>query len=305
MRLPPPPDSEAHGPSPAPPNSEPPVAEPSIPGPPNPPAEDPYAPMDPAHPTDGVTARAGGKTAVIIVVALFVVLAVLVVAIVRIGGGVLSKIELPDGSTGDGAFAGNPEPSMGDDGAASDPGVDDDYDSPLQDDYLVGQDLEEGTYRLAEPFVGEERWDACSWAIYSNGAIEDENFLSSEVISGGRGAMTLTDGQLLTTYNCGDWVAVDTAQLYQDPDAAAESFGVGAWLVGEDVRPGTYEMVSEFQPADENDYCYFSASARWSGDEDDFGEGEFTSEPAQYTVVLETGDLMNSDNCGEWERVDE
>lgn len=170
-------------------------------------------------------------------------------------------------------------------------------------EYLVGTDIEAGTYRLAEEYVAQERWDACTYSLYADGLATDENFVDSDVFSGGRGAVTIADGQLWSTYDCAAWVLVDKDSLFLSPDDGAEGFGNGAWLVGEDIRPGTYSMVNAFDPDVENDYCYYGVSDAWNGTEVPTREGDFTDVAEQFSVSLKTGMMMNSDNCGQWERV--
>ncbi|WP_430868254.1 hypothetical protein [Demequina aurantiaca] len=247
----------------------------------------------PATPEAKAHSRAGRW----VLVGLVLVLVLLVFVLSKIAVDVANRIELPN-------FTTTSEPAdaagstAGSDGeAASDESV-----STGQVDYLIGSDLDAGVYRLAETYVGADRWDSCSWALYSDGVIGDDNRVSGDVYTGGRGAVTVSDGQLWSTYACGAWVEVDPAGLFLNPDAAAETFGNGGWLVGEDIRPGTYTMVNEFDPGDENDFCFYSVSDRWLGESDLVYAAEFADYPAQYTTQLETGVMVNSDNCGEWVR---
>lgn len=234
--------------------------------------------------------KAHSKAAVLILLVLVVVLAGLVFAAVKLAGPVVGDIEFP---------AMNAD-AVGDSSSPTERA--DDTAAPKLVEYLIGQDLDAGTYRLAEPFVGEDRWDGCSFGVYSDGEISNDGYLFSDVFTGGKGAVTLADGEFWSTYDCGEWERVDVDSLFRAPDDAAQSFGVGAWLVGEDIRPGTYEMVEQFTPEVEDDYCAYLVSDRWAGGAEEMYDSDFSTEAALFTVTLESGVMMNNDNCGEWVR---
>jgi len=183
---------------------------------------------EPASATSRSQSRAGG----LIVVVLVVVLAALIFTAVKLGGPLLSRIEIPDLSGSDRADTSSkamPElPAESGNGQVGAP----------QHDYVIGADLAAGTYRLAQPLLGADQGETCSFVLTDEPVVGDDGFSYSYAFSGGRGGVTLADGEYWSTYNCGEWEGVNVDSLFATPDDAAESFGMGAWLVGADIRPG-------------------------------------------------------------------
>jgi hypothetical protein len=78
--------------------------------------------------------------------------------------------------------------------------------------------------------------------------------------------------------------------------AAAATFGEGTYLVGEDIKPGTYRTSG---PTDDN--CYW---ARRSGTSGSFSELITNGNPAgPTTVTIKSSDAaFETSGCGDWTR---
>ena len=80
----------------------------------------------------------------------------------------------------------------------------------------------------------------------------------------------------------------------EPPKPKGSISGDGIWLVGTDIRPGTYRGGG--------DGCYW---ARLSGTSGDFDELITNGNPSGPTVVTikSSDEAFETQNCGEWERI--
>lgn len=69
--------------------------------------------------------------------------------------------------------------------------------------YLVGTDIEPGTYRTTDAVGGY-----CYWGIYAGGT-NQEDIIQNDIVTGGRPTVTLSSGQEFDSNRCGTWTKVD------------------------------------------------------------------------------------------------
>jgi hypothetical protein len=90
-------------------------------------------------------------------------------------------------------------------------------------------------------------------------------------------------------------VATKTTVTAKPPAPKAAITEDGTYLVGKDIKPGTYRAHAD-------DLCYWARLSGTSGDFDDIiadGEG-----PGQLTVTIKSSDkALETDGCGDWVRL--
>ena len=69
-------------------------------------------------------------------------------------------------------------------------------------DYVVGTDIQAGTYRTAEAVTSG---DMCYWGIYKAGTNKGD-IIQNDIVTGGRPSVTLKAGQEFSSTRCGTWV---------------------------------------------------------------------------------------------------
>lgn len=67
-------------------------------------------------------------------------------------------------------------------------------------DWVVGVDIDAGTYRTAQPV---DRM--CYWGIYRAGTNKG-TIVANDIVTGGRPSVTLKGGQEFSSSGCGEWV---------------------------------------------------------------------------------------------------
>ena len=155
---------------------------------------------------------------------------------------------------------------------------------------VVGTDAAAGTYRVGAPVTS-----GCVWALRGENT---RRGLASDVLVGGIPTVTLADGDTFTSKACGTWSAVDPATLFQNP-AAGVSAKPGVWLVGEDIRFGTWSTGNLGETADPTKLC------KWTVTES-LGTNFTTVVTRDLIfsgvgkVVLTAGQQFESTHCGEW-----
>jgi|GEM_PF-5946909 len=165
--------------------------------------------------------------------------------------------------------------------------------------WLVGTDIEPGTYRPAAPIAMIDGFSYCYWSVASDASRDFEAVLANGLPSGGLPTVTLVAGNEFESSDCGDWVKVDPIALFANANAAT-TIEPGVWLVGEDIAAGTYRSAADIVIEDEFDYCYWEIAA---GIEDSFFnivDNGFIEE-GRSTVTLEAGQQFESDGCGSWD----
>lgn len=66
--------------------------------------------------------------------------------------------------------------------------------------WVVGQDIDPGTYRLKEPVGGD-----CYWGITKTGS-NGSDIIQNGIPGGGFPRVNLSEGQDFETKRCGEWV---------------------------------------------------------------------------------------------------
>jgi len=156
----------------------------------------------------------------------------------------------------------------------------------------VGQDALAGTYRVTLPTAS-----GCVWALSSPNN-PTRSGLASDVIVGGMPTVTLADGDVFVSKKCGTWSAVDPASLFKNVSAAV-SAAPGVWLVGEDIRFGTWSTENLGETSDPSQAC------KWTVTES-LGTNFTTTVTRGLifsgtgTVVLTAGQQFESTHCGDW-----
>ncbi|WP_430868252.1 hypothetical protein [Demequina aurantiaca] len=211
-----------------------------------------------------------------IVVAGLVVVAALGFAVVKIGGSVLADIDWEDGGgTGDVPYGDNTQ--------------------------VVGEDLGAGIYRSKEQVGVSQPGVVCEWSSFEIDG-DDQRVVSGAASEGGFAMVLLEGGQGLTSSGCPEWVGTSPDDLTFDPDSAATTVTEGMWVVGKDVRPGTYRMVAPHGGVAE-DPCYFSVSDTLSQTADRYLVNGRAEQGDVLTADAPLGLVFLNEGCGDWERI--
>jgi len=154
----------------------------------------------------------------------------------------------------------------------------------------VGKDALAGTYRVTLPVAS-----GCVWALKSPSTAHG---VTSDVVVGGIPTVTLSDGDVFSSKKCGTWNAVVPANLFKNVNAAV-SADQGVWLVGEDIKPGTWTTANLGETNDPSQIC------KWSVTES-LGTNFSTTVTRDLIfsgtgkVVLTAGQQFESTHCGKW-----
>lgn len=164
---------------------------------------------------------------------------------------------------------------------------------------IVGEDIEEGTYRQD---VGAEDDDfGCFYSVWEDD--EEEDVILSGYNPGG--IVSLEDGMLMNSRDCGEWLPVE--DTYPDsPDTVAENGQM--YVIGEHIEEGTYQL--NWDVDDDDMSCAFYVYSdltgwdwedfnAWFEDEDEWGEEEVEVHLGAGSQVF-----FHNDGCGEWELID-
>lgn len=171
---------------------------------------------------------------------------------------------------------------------------------------VAGVDVVPGIYRTVDEQVpdgmnGGILFDeSCAFGQYSDADGGLDALIAGGTADGGRPTVTLSDGQLFRSEHCGAWQLVDEGDLFEAPDVAPTTVGDGMWLVGEDLRPGTYRTDAEFTGEYvEGAFCGYEVDSTWTDWDAEVLVVEFAG-PGPGEVMLETGQQFVSSECGTW-----
>ncbi len=165
--------------------------------------------------------------------------------------------------------------------------------------WLVGDEIVPGRY-FTDPAAD------CSWQRRSGVALavgarraavsEPDRTLIAEGYHGADVAQEIvdiepTDGVFRSTAECGVWEITPA----QGPPAEV---GPGAWLVGEQVTPGTWQATA-------GESCYWARLSGFGGTPADILEDAFLEQDARITVTIQQSDagFRSTANCGVWTRL--
>ena len=144
---------------------------------------------------------------------------------------------------------------------------------------LVNVDVAPGRYQAAGS-------DFCYWERRSAADDEMDSIISNAIILGPAVADIVATDVAFSSQGCGTWTP------YVAPPAPATTFGPGAYVVGSDIAPGTYEASGG---AD----CYWRRLGGFTADLEDILAIENMTQPG--SVVIEATDVgFESAECGTW-----
>ena len=155
---------------------------------------------------------------------------------------------------------------------------------------VVGEDAAAGTYRVTLPAAS-----GCLWVLKSPATAHGA---TSDVIAGGMPTVTLADGDVFSSKKCGTWNAVDPGSLFKNVNAAVVA-APGVWLVGEDIKAGTWSTKNLGETDDPSQIC------KWTVTES-LGTNFTTTVVRDLVfsgtgkVVLTAGQQFESTHCGDW-----
>jgi hypothetical protein len=146
----------------------------------------------------------------------------------------------------------------------------------------VGDDVSPGTYRAVALF--EDPAAFCYWERLSGLGGTDEEIIANSAGIGSRVVTIAPTDVAFESADCGTWTAV----LRPYPGPIAD----GVWIVGVDVRPGTYQ-------ADGGAICYWQRLSGFGGTADEVLQQGTPEDPA-VVEIPPTDAGFSSSRCGEW-----
>lgn len=169
-----------------------------------------------------------------------------------------------------------------------------------------GVDVVPGIYRTVDAQVDDGKDagmlfdDSCTFGQYSDADGGLEALIAGGTADGGHPTITLGDGQLFRTQRCGAWELVPAKTLFDAPESAPTTVTDGMWLVGEDLRPGTYRTDTVFSgDYVEGAFCVWEVDSTWTDWEAEILDVAVAG-PGPAEVTLKTGQQFVSDECGTW-----
>ncbi len=169
-----------------------------------------------------------------------------------------------------------------------------------------GVDVVPGVYRTVEAQVDDGKDagilfdDSCKFGQYRDADGGLDSLIAGGTADGGHPTITLGDGHLFRTQRCGAWELVRAKTLFDAPDSAPTTVTDGMWLVGADLRPGTYRTDAEFSGEYvEGAFCGWEVDSGWTDWDAEILEVAFAG-PGPGEVTLKTGQQFVSDECGTW-----
>jgi hypothetical protein len=150
--------------------------------------------------------------------------------------------------------------------------------------FVVGKDIQPGTYRTREPSAG------CYFArLRGFGGTVDDIIANENTDYPAIVTIAATDKGFQSN-NCGTWTknlsAITTSNT---------SFGDGMYIVGTDIKPGTYKSKGQ-------QGCYFARLRGFGGTIDDIIANDNT-DTAAIVTISPSDKGFQSDNCGTWTRL--
>ncbi|HMM43496.1 MAG TPA: hypothetical protein PKA95_16510, partial [Thermomicrobiales bacterium] len=152
--------------------------------------------------------------------------------------------------------------------------------------WIVGKDIEAGTYRSSSTN------SVCYWERVSSfgGMLGD---IIANNASFGRTVVTIDATDYgFRSEDCGAW-STDLSQITTSQTAG---FGDGAWIVGVDIAPGAWRN------SDSSESCYWERVSDFSGESDAIIANEFSTAIQTVTIAASDTGFMSSD-CGTWTRI--
>ncbi len=171
---------------------------------------------------------------------------------------------------------------------------------------LGGVDVVPGLYRSkgdieADPGDNGALFDTtCKWGLYAAEERGLDNLVMARNADGGHPVVRIAEGQRAYTQWCGAWELVDEAN---PPSEFPETFEDGYWVAELDIAPGTYEGSAVPDPEDVDTWCVWTV---WSSFEvgAESVASDLVMEATATSVTVEAGQVLSSEVCGPWVRVE-
>ncbi len=150
--------------------------------------------------------------------------------------------------------------------------------------YVVGNDIQAGTYRTRKPANG------CYYSRLSGFSGELEDINSNELTNAPSIVTIDVSDKGFKSSGCGTWTqdlsAITTSKT---------SFGDGVFIVGTDIDAGTYKSSG-------GSSCYYSRLSGFSGELEDIVSNDLTSASAIVTIDASDSGFKSS-GCGTWTKM--
>jgi hypothetical protein len=146
----------------------------------------------------------------------------------------------------------------------------------------VGVEIPPGTYRTTDYAFG------CYWARLKNFSGEVEAINANNFGDGYQVVTITSQDQGFESDDCGDW----TSDLSQVTESDTE-FDEGTYIVGTDIRPGTYE-------ADASDGCYWARIKGFKGTLSEIIANDFSDSGNSIVRIRESDAGFTTSGCGTW-----
>ncbi len=167
--------------------------------------------------------------------------------------------------------------------------------------YLVGEDIEPGTYLSRPPEASQSGAVSCFWKITHNSAKSRGISVTVHLVEGGSALVTVADGDSLDVQRCGRWERVEPSTLFENDDAKP-LFHDGTWIVGEDIAPGTYLTDDERDVEIRRESCFWTITENYENNLLDPVERDSTMQ-GKSTLTVESGQQLSTLGCGTWSLV--
>jgi hypothetical protein len=128
----------------------------------------------------------------------------------------------------------------------------------------------------------------CYWARLSGTSGHLDDVLSNDNANGHVVVDILPTDAAFQSARCGRF------SVYSPPAVPAVVIKDGAWVVGEEVEPGTYETAGE-------QFCYWSRNKDATGGLRTIIANDNVEGPT--TVTISAGEIFHSARCGTWSKV--
>ena len=148
--------------------------------------------------------------------------------------------------------------------------------------HIVGRDVSPGTYRTAGATY-------CYWERLNSFTGDFTSIIANGVFDGVPGVVTIKPSDKgFTSQDCGTWRLVT-----QRPGPQFANFDNGTYIVGIDIRPGTYRTTG-------GSHCYWERLSGFSGDADDLLANDILENRPGVVTVKETDKGFSSQDCDGW-----
>ncbi len=148
--------------------------------------------------------------------------------------------------------------------------------------YLVGKTIEPGTYRNGTGTKG------CYWERLSGTTSTTDDIIANENANGPAVVTVAKSDTAFKSQRCGEW----STKLTPVTPNRTTMDGDGTFIVGTDIRPGTYSTKG-------GDGCYYARLSGFGGTTDDILANDNVSGPTVVTIKS-TDKGFQTSRCGKW-----